>query len=154
MDGGSIPPISTNGRHHRQKGRPAMGRPFCVSPTSLGPSPLTVCREQGDGRRPDERTLMSTIPLQQPPPQHRTSAGSVVMVILGSLLTLLGLPVLTGGVVASGAAAVQGSDGFFTTPTSLFTTNTFALTTPQSDEFTGASTAPRLPFDIGELLVR
>src|SRR3954470_13649619 len=96
---------------------------------------------------------MSSIPAPQTA-QRRTPAGAVVMLILGSLLTLIGLPLLSSGIVASGAAAVQGSNGFFTSPVTVFSTDSYALTTPDTDEFSGDRSAPKLPFDIGELRLR
>src|SRR3954453_21250527 len=97
---------------------------------------------------------MSSIPAAPPVAQRRTPAGAIVMLILGCLLTIAGLPVLIGGIAASGAAAAQGSNGFFTSPATRFATDSYALTTPDTSGFSGDSRAPRMPFDIGELRLR
>lgn len=83
-----------------------------------------------------------------------TPVGSIVMLILGSLLTLVGVPFLVGGIVATSLAAAQGGGGFLTAPTTLFATDAYALTTPRTAEFVGDDRTPELPFDIGQIRLR
>ncbi len=87
-------------------------------------------------------------------PQRRAPVGSILMLVVGSLLTLLGFSVLTGGIAAVSVAAVQGDDGFLTSPNTLFATDAYALTTPRATEFAGDEEIPDLPFDIGQVRLR
>ena len=57
--------------------------------------------------------------------------GSVVMLIIGTLFSVLGLGLLTGGAVAAAANAAQQNNGYLQTPTGTFTVNSYALTSPR-----------------------
>ncbi|WP_210481327.1 DUF4389 domain-containing protein [Naasia sp. SYSU D00948] len=83
-----------------------------------------------------------------------TPVGAIVMLVLGGLLTLVGLPIVAGGVAAATFAAAQGDEGFVTAPSTLFATDAYALTTPRTAEFVGDEGTPDLPFDIGEVRLR
>jgi hypothetical protein len=51
-------------------------------------------------------------------------------------------------------AAAQGDDGFFTAPSTLFATDSYALTTPRTLEFVGEEETSELPFDVGQIRLR
>jgi hypothetical protein len=63
-------------------------------------------------------------------------AGNVVMVVVGTVLSLSSIGMLAGGVAVATAAATQGRDGFLTTPSGSFSVTSFAITSPNLE--TGA----------------
>jgi hypothetical protein len=68
-----------------------------------------------------------------PTPTQR-SAGSPVLMVLGVVLALIGLPLLlAGGGLAVALAAQADDDGFFVAPTEQVTTSTAVLTSPVVD---------------------
>ncbi|WP_163164010.1 DUF4389 domain-containing protein [Arthrobacter sp. Alg241-R88] len=78
--------------------------------------------------------------------------ASVIMLILGILISLLGLTALAGGAVTSVVGSAQG-DGYLTSGTARFSVGSHALTTPRLDAV-GEGIPPRLPFDVGTLRLR
>jgi hypothetical protein len=62
-----------------------------------------------------------------PPSRRPWSAGRTVLVIAGSLLTLVALATLAGGGVALWADQQRGSDGYFTAGPGRFSTDTQAI---------------------------
>ncbi|WP_458781897.1 DUF4389 domain-containing protein [Arthrobacter sp. D3-16] len=78
--------------------------------------------------------------------------ASVIMLILGILISLLGLTVLAGGAAASLVGSAQG-DGYLTSGTARLSVGSHALTTPRLDAV-GEGVPPRLPFDVGTLRLR
>ncbi|VXC21959.1 conserved membrane hypothetical protein [Arthrobacter sp. 9AX] len=79
-------------------------------------------------------------------------AGSVIMLVVGILLSILGFTALAGGIAASVLGTAQG-DGYFTSGSARFSVASHALTTPRLDAV-GEGVPPRLPFDIGTLRLR
>jgi Domain of unknown function (DUF4389) len=78
--------------------------------------------------------------------------GSVIMLVVGILLSILGFTALAGGVAASVLGTAQG-DGYFTSGSARLSVASHALTTPRLDAV-GEGVPPRLPFDIGTLRLR
>jgi hypothetical protein len=78
--------------------------------------------------------------------------AAVILLILGILISLLGLTALAGGAVASVVGSAQG-DGYLTSATGRFSVGSHALTTPRLDAV-GEGIPPRLPFDVGTLRLR
>ena len=74
------------------------------------------------------------------------------MLVIGMLLALLGMGVVSGGIVAAWANSEQRSGGFLETPARTFSVDTYALTSPHSDADMGVSTG--LPFDVGTIRLR
>jgi Domain of unknown function (DUF4389) len=95
---------------------------------------------------------MSTAAAGDNPPPSATSrsgsrAGSVVLLILGSLMGLLGLAVLAAGAGLAAVSASQSEDGF-ATPRAVFSVGSYAVTSP-GIEITGDAAIPTsLPFEI------
>lgn len=87
-----------------------------------------------------------------PPRTSRWTAGRVALVVIGSILSLIGLAALTGGAALAWAAATQrDDDGFFTTDTERFSSGTFAITSDDVD--LGDEARPGdWGFDPGDLL--
>ena len=63
---------------------------------------------------------------------RRAPAGSIVLIVIGSVLTLLGFSILSAGILTAGVAAAQGAHGFLTSQNTVFATDTYALTTPRT----------------------
>ncbi|ACL40043.1 conserved hypothetical protein [Pseudarthrobacter chlorophenolicus A6] len=78
--------------------------------------------------------------------------AAIIMLILGILLSLVGLTALAGGAVAMAVGSAQG-DGFLTSGTARLSVASHALTSPQLDAI-GEGVPPRLPFDLGTLRLR
>lgn len=78
--------------------------------------------------------------------------AAVIMLILGILISLLGLTALAGGAVASVVNSAQG-DGYLTSGTARLSVGSHALTTPRLDAV-GEGIPPRLPTDVGTLRLR
>jgi Domain of unknown function (DUF4389) len=94
-----------------------------------------------------QNALLETAP-------RRTSVGAIVLLIVGSLLTLAGFGLVTGGVAAASVAGRQGSGGFFTSSPALFAADSYAITTPNRPGFSGGDGPATLPFDIGQVRLR
>ena len=62
--------------------------------------------------------------------------GRIVMLVLGTLSALLGLGLLAGAGAAGFANYLQRDNGYFTTPSERYATNSYALTTPRLDIMT------------------
>jgi hypothetical protein len=78
--------------------------------------------------------------------------ASVVMLILGILLSILGLAAVAGGAVASVVGSAQG-DGYLNSGTARLSVGSLALTSPRLDAM-GEGAPTRLPFDVGTLRLR
>jgi hypothetical protein len=78
--------------------------------------------------------------------------GSISMLVLGILLSILGLAAVAGGAVASVVGSAQG-DGYLNSGTARFSVGSLALTSPRLDAM-GEGTPARLPFDVGTLRLR
>jgi hypothetical protein len=89
----------------------------------------------------------------EPRPPARRSPGGIALLVIGVLLTLAGCAVFAGGAAAARAASAQDQDGYLTSPTTLFATDTAALTTPTTTGFTGGS-ASQVPIDLGRIRIR
>jgi hypothetical protein len=74
-------------------------------------------------------------------------AGSVVLLILGSLMGLLGLAVLAAGAALAAVSASQSEDGF-ATPRAVFSVGSYAVTSPGIEIAGDAWIPTSLPFDI------
>ncbi|HSO91699.1 MAG TPA: DUF4389 domain-containing protein, partial [Arthrobacter sp.] len=59
--------------------------------------------------------------------------GRIVMLVLGTLSALLGLGLLASAGAAGFANYLQRDNGYFTTPSERYATNSYALTTPRLD---------------------
>lgn len=57
----------------------------------------------------------------------------VVMLVLGTVFSLIGLGMLTGGVAATAAGSQQADNGFFSAPAASFSADSYALTSPGLD---------------------
>lgn len=73
-------------------------------------------------------------------------AGFVVALVLGTLMALLGLLGVTGGVASSVVSSQQGSEGYFTSQTREFSTTSYALSTPPAQ--LGVES---IPLDLGSI---
>jgi hypothetical protein len=62
--------------------------------------------------------------------------GRIVMLVLGTLSALLGLGLLAGAGAAGFANYLQRDNGYFTTPSERYVTDSYALTTPRLDMMT------------------
>ncbi|MDQ1530021.1 MAG: hypothetical protein QOE37_126 [Microbacteriaceae bacterium] len=88
------------------------------------------------------------------PAVRRTPAGYIVLLVAGSLLTLLGFWLFLGGIVGAAVVGGQGGGGFLTSSTGRFVTDGRALTTPSATGFSGEGRTVQLPFDIGRVRLR
>lgn len=84
---------------------------------------------------------------------QRTKAGSIVMLVVGIILSIFGLTLTAAGAAASWFATAQSDGAFFTSPTERYTVSSYALVSPQLDAV-GEGTPERLPFDVGTLRLR
>ena len=78
--------------------------------------------------------------------------ASVILLILGILISMVGLATLAGGAAASVVGSAQG-DGYLTSGTARLAVGSHALTSPRLDAV-GEGVPPRLPFDVGTLRLR
>jgi Domain of unknown function (DUF4389) len=80
-------------------------------------------------------------PTPPPPPAQKAagwSIGHILLVVFGSIVSLLGVALLGAGGTALWADLTQrDEDGFLTTPTEPFETETFAITSESIDLFEG-----------------
>ncbi|WP_261388264.1 DUF4389 domain-containing protein [Arthrobacter alpinus] len=77
---------------------------------------------------------------------HRSRAGSVVALVLGTILAMLGVGGIAGGIASAVVASQQGPDGYFTSSAHGFSTASYALISPPADIGTD-----RIPFDLGSI---
>ncbi|MBG6190912.1 hypothetical protein IWX64_001866 [Arthrobacter sp. CAN_A212] len=80
-------------------------------------------------------------------------AGSIAMLIIGIVLSLIGVSLAAGGLAVAVLASDQRDDGYFTSPTERYAVASHALVSPRLEAF-GEGTAERLPFDVGTLRIR
>jgi hypothetical protein len=77
--------------------------------------------------------MITDVASPAPPVRRSWSAWRTILVIVGALLVLLGGTVLAFGAVALGAHQQHDGDGYLTTDTKQFSTDTFALSAPSLD---------------------
>lgn len=101
-----------------------------------------------------DATSGSTAAVARPAGRRRVPLGSVILIIAGSILCLVGLvPVLGGGALVWAYGTQRDADGYFTTGTERYETTTRAVTTEDID--LGAGPGNRRPFDdIGGSTIR
>ena len=80
--------------------------------------------------------------------------GSVVMLVIGTLFSVIGLGLLTGGAVAGWASAQQQDSGYLQTPTGTFTVDSYALTSPRLNAVTERGMPQALPIDVASIRLR
>jgi len=64
--------------------------------------------------------------------------GRIVMLVLGTLASLLGLALLAGAGITGWANYQQRDGGYFTTPSERYTADSYALTSPRLNVMTDA----------------
>ena len=101
---------------------------------------------------------MSEPAVSAPAPSPAQSGGGtawyIVALVVGVLLTLVGLGVLSAGIAAAAFGARQAaSDGYFVTDTGTLTTASHALTSPRIDGFTEEDAPSELPFDVARVRI-
>jgi hypothetical protein len=74
--------------------------------------------------------------------------GPLIMLVLGTILTLIGAGLVAVGTVTAVANAAQGRDGYFSTRTVPFSTDSYALTSPALGPVSRADAAAPLNLDI------
>ncbi|MDR6636899.1 DUF4389 domain-containing protein [Paenarthrobacter nitroguajacolicus] len=79
--------------------------------------------------------------------------SSIVMLIVGIVLSFFGFALAAGGAAVAVLGSRQGDEGFFTSHTERYTVASYALVSPQLDAI-GEGTPERLPFDVGTLRLR
>ncbi|MBP2266116.1 hypothetical protein J3A64_001580 [Pseudarthrobacter sp. PvP004] len=79
--------------------------------------------------------------------------GHIVLLVVGIVLSLLGVTMAAAGAAAAWLASSQDDGAFFTSPTERYTVSSRALVSPQLDAV-GEGTPERLPFDVGTLRLR
>ncbi|MEO3934803.1 DUF4389 domain-containing protein [Micrococcaceae bacterium Sec7.4] len=80
--------------------------------------------------------------------------GRIVMLVLGTLSALLGLGLLAGAGAAGFANYLQRDNGYFTTPSERYVTNSYALTTPRLDIMTEGGVPDTVPVGVvGSLML-
>jgi len=77
--------------------------------------------------------------------------GPLISLLIGTILTLIGVGLVFAGTVAAIANAAQGRDGYFSTRTATFSTDTFALTSPTLGPVTSTDTPVPLNLDIARI---
>lgn len=81
--------------------------------------------------------------------------GRIVMLILGTLSALIGLGLLVGAGAAGWANYQQRDNGYFTSPSEHYTTDSYALTSPRLNILTQGGLSDSAPIDVaGSLLLR
>jgi len=77
--------------------------------------------------------------------------GPLIMLLIGTILTLIGLGMTITGTVAAVAAGVQGQNGYFSTRTVPLVTDSYALTSPPLGPVTTTGTPPPLNLDVARI---
>ncbi|QYF73914.1 DUF4389 domain-containing protein [Cryobacterium sp. PAMC25264] len=77
--------------------------------------------------------------------------GPLVMLLIGTIVTLLGFGLTAAGTVAAIASGAQGENGYFSTRSASFVANSYALTTPTLGPVTTTRTPPPLNLDIARI---
>jgi hypothetical protein len=91
-------------------------------------------------------------PVSPPPSEGRWTAGRVIGVVIGSILGVVGLAVLAGGVVLMWAALTQRDDeGFVHTDTERVSSGGFAITSDDIDLSSGTEPGD-WGFDVGDFV--
>lgn len=80
-------------------------------------------------------------------------AGSIAMLIIGIILSIIGASMVAGGIAVAWVASDQRDDGYFTSSTERYAVASYALVSPRLEAF-GEGTPERLPFDVGTLRLR
>jgi hypothetical protein len=79
---------------------------------------------------------MSTTPVRDPAPlpapgsRRPLGGGQIAMIVIGSVVALLGLATLFGGVAVAGAGLSRDADGFLTAGPATVATDSYAVTVP------------------------
>lgn len=79
---------------------------------------------------------MSTAPVRSPAPlpaqrsRRPLGGGQIAMIVIGSVVALLGLATLLGGIAVAGAGHSRDADGFLTAGPATVATDSYALTVP------------------------
>ena len=100
---------------------------------------------------------MTSAPANAPAATHPTRgpvAGGVVLLAFGIATSLVGSAILVAGIVAGGVNQAQDEEGFFSTPTESFATDTYALTSPAIARFTVDRGVQDLPVDLATIRLR
>ena len=74
------------------------------------------------------------------------------MLVIGTLLALMGLGIVSGGIAMAWANSQQQANGFIETPTRTFSVDTYALTSPPSE--TGMDVDTGLPVEVATVRLR
>jgi len=74
------------------------------------------------------------------------------MLVVGTLLAVLGVGLVTGGIALAWANSQQQGNGFLETPARTFSVNSYALTSPPSE--TGAEVSDGLPVEVATVRLR
>lgn len=77
--------------------------------------------------------------------------GPLIMLLIGTILTLVGVGLVAAGTVAAIANGVQGRDGYFSSRTAEFSTDGYALTSPTLGPVTSADVPAPLNLDIARI---
>lgn len=76
-----------------------------------------------------ERPAAEPVTSSPPPPPSRMTGGRVAMIVIGSLLALIGLGVIAGGLYGLWLHTAQRSDGYVMTSDERFATGGYAIAT-------------------------
>jgi len=77
--------------------------------------------------------------------------GPLIMLLIGTILTLVGFGLVATGTVAAVANGLQGENGYFSTRSASFVANSYALTSPTLGPVTTTGTPPPLNLDIARI---
>lgn len=77
--------------------------------------------------------------------------GPLISLLIGTILTLIGIGLVVAGTVAAIANAAQGQNGYFSSRTATFSTDTYALTTPPLGPVSNRDTPAPLNLDIARI---
>jgi hypothetical protein len=77
--------------------------------------------------------------------------GPLISLLIGTILTLIGVGLVTAGIIAAIANGAQGQNGYFSTRTASFSTDSYALTSPTLGPVTSADTPAPLNLDIARI---
>jgi hypothetical protein len=77
--------------------------------------------------------------------------GPLIMLLIGTILTLIGVGLVSAGSALAIANAAQGDDGYFSSRTVPFSTDAYALTSPPLGPITSADAPVPLNLDIARI---
>jgi Domain of unknown function (DUF4389) len=80
-------------------------------------------------------------------------ARSITMLVLGILLSMLGVGLLSGGIGASWVNALQNDGGYLTSPRERFAVDSSAIVSARADGIRGDTYPGPLPFDVGSIRI-